>query len=271
MERDNTSYEDGPGLHKQWAGNCDIIVVNTQNRGLEKTLEKAYQELYLPTFPLETGNDTLAKWKEHMDDPSLPIDYTITIAGDNLRTDNPQIRGMCVSAYFKDSDTGYLAYIVVNPHNRTEGLGHALFRIHEEAVLAAAVRNGRTLRGCFLDCDNPLLQDEKHQNSAPSRLVQKYQKWGGRQVPCHYQLPDIQQPEEKIASWILMAFPHPRTGLYPESAAIIDALKSIYRNEGMDRPEDDSHYQEMAEDITRYWQASRKPQGNTAYAVTPQL
>lgn len=236
----NTSLKDA------WTGNCDVLVLSHRNLGHLAALEKAYEDLYLPHFPPAEGYDSIDKWMSALLDPeNSPVEYRITLAGENLRgEDGPvKIKGICVSMYFKDSDTGYLGYIIVDPASRTEGLGYSLFRQHQSAMVDAARDHGGELRGMYLDCHDP--RKEGHDSYDPQKRVNKYVKWGGVEIDCDYRVPIVTRPGSKALDLTLIAFPHPVTGEYPTPETHVGFFGSIYKDNGVDKPEQVPHFQHM--------------------------
>jgi hypothetical protein len=234
----------GIRLSDKWVGNDDVLAITSTSCGHLKTLEQAYTNLYLPYFSPSAGYDSIDKWLEGLTNPDSSIDYRINIVGKNLRGGGQmEIKGLCVSMYFKDSDTGYLAYIVVDSQFRTEGLGNLLFRHHESSMVAAARENGGSLRGHYLDCQDPMKPTKDGYD--PKKRLEKYQAWGGEVVNCGYQLPLVTKPGRMVDDLVLVAFGHPVTGDRPTAAATVDFLRSIYRDNGVVHPERHSVFQMM--------------------------
>lgn len=247
-------------LKDHWPENHDTIIIRSGEAVDMAILKQAYEDIYLPNFPLSEGNDTLQDWLNDMANPKAVFDYTITIIGDNLRpprkgtapAGKPVIKGFCLGQYAPDSDTGYLAYIAVDPSARAEGLGKRLFQHHNMAMLDAARRHGGVLKGLFLDCTDPhkAAQMGVHDEYGAEKRMAKYAEWGGAQVPIDLSYPySYEDPKKRVRYGALVAFPHPLTGKYPMASAVRGFLKSFYRNFGIRKPKKDADFKRMTGEL----------------------
>ncbi|NCC23039.1 MAG: hypothetical protein EOM26_11365 [Alphaproteobacteria bacterium] len=243
-------------LQQQWGGNREFLTISTENirkPGFSAILQQAHQGLYLQNFPLTKDGESLSEWNEHLTNPLSDIDYRIILAGRNLRNGTPEINGICVVNYYKDSDTAILSYIAVDESCRTEGLGYQLREIAKSEIMKAAHENGRSLRGWFLDCEDPRKVSEMPGRYSPTKRLNKYVGWGGKVVPCDFVIPVSGNPNKRDRDSVLVAFPHPETSEYPKPEAITDYLVSLFRHEGVERPRFDPDFMDMSEQIRIRW------------------
>lgn len=243
-----------PSLRNSWAGGCDLLVFSTAHQdNLDRhadALKKAYEAVYLPHFPLNDGHESLAGWLQSFNTPDSNVVYSISVAGDNLRDGNPDgmnIKGICVSTYYKDSSTGYLAYIAVDPNARTGGLGHALFQQHVSSMVELARTHNpeRGLRGLFLDCADPKKADTHDQQYDPQKRVDKYAKWGGIVLDIPYVSPSAHPDQDLIRNLVVISFPTSPTGQYATPQATTDFLRSTWQQNGIEKPDSHSDFQKM--------------------------
>lgn len=212
-------------------------------------LAKAYNELYLPTFPLSEGHQKIDRWLDSFGNPNDNLECHIIIAGDNIRSvaDNTVIKSICVAMYYKDSNVGYLAYIAVDPQFRTEGLGKVVFNKFNDVMAAAAHSHGKTLDGLFLDCNDPAANHPD--NYDPKKRIEKYKAWGGNVVPVDYVLPVACPPPEQIDHWVLISFPVPQTGAHADNQAVLKFLSDAYKDNGIVSPETNKYYINMKKEL----------------------
>jgi hypothetical protein len=245
-----------PSLKDAWSGNCEIAVIDSGNLSDIGMLEDAYNALFVPTFGSDPESEKLHNWEHALRNPAESrLDYRIVIAGTDLRDPEKRVlKGMNVSLYDKKMDIGFLAYIVVDPQFRTEGLGHQLFKIQQLALFQAAQENGKSLRGWFLDCNKPDTEHDREDNYCAQKRLDKYFKWGAREVPLEtYSIPSSIDPSRKITDWTLLAFPHPVTGQYPDKEAVIDLIRLAYTRVGITKPKHDPDYVRMTQEIHTKW------------------
>ncbi|MCB9991707.1 MAG: GNAT family N-acetyltransferase [Rhodospirillales bacterium] len=217
-------------------------------------LAQAYHRLYIPEFGHDEENESFEEWVKGLKDPKSKVEFHIAITGDNLNNPTsknpPHIKGMSVSLYFKNEDVGYLSYIVVHPDHRDEGLGRHLFDFQQHLLLKAAKQNRKTLKGWFLDCTKPGTDHAANDDYGAERRLEKYKRWGGKEVPLScYTLPSIAVSGKKITDWTLMTFPHPANRNYPETAAITNIIKALFKYNGINKPRKDPDYKAMKKEI----------------------
>lgn len=252
MEKKISEDYDGSGksLIDAWSATSDVVIIKPGDTTYLPALQKAYKELYLPEFSPEDGYDSYDKWIAFMTDPTSPIEYRIIVAGNNIRNvgDDTVVKGICVGMYFKDSDVGYLGYVVVDPAFRTEGLGNALFKKFNGQMLDAAQTHGKPLSGLFLDCNNPAYTDHIDTYD-PQKRLDKYIKWGGKVVECSYALPSLAPPPSIIDYLNLVSFPHPLSGSYASNKDILGLIAELYHDNGVADPAAHPSYQKMLKEL----------------------
>lgn len=223
-------------LRQSWHGDNEIAFVNHHTIGKYKELlHKAYDDLYIKTFPLEKGGMEIESWFEEMENPrATNHDIRILVAGKNFNDpDKAQINGISVSIYFRDSDVGLLAYIAVNPDARTHGLGHALHEIQARELLKAARENKKTLKGWYIECYAPEKVGLGFDGYDSQKLVDKYVKWGAQRLPIDYVVPNTHDCSIRDKSLTLLAGAHPITKKHPDARTNLSYIRSLWSLEGV--------------------------------------
>jgi hypothetical protein len=242
-------------LKRAWTDSNDYITISHHNIAETKPLlQHAYRQIQSKIFPLDHGGEPLDRWLEFMEKPIEDVDYRIIIAGQNLRSsgganDNAVIKAMVVSIYYRGSDTGLLAYIATDRQYRNEGLGQKLTKLQAQFLHAAAVENGKSLKGWFIECYDPSKTSDNYDDYSSRKLIDKYLSWGARQVPIDYSVPDTIDETVKARSYMLLSGPHPQTGKYADDRTILRYIYSIYSNLGIENPARDPDFIAMREKL----------------------
>ncbi|PZP54625.1 MAG: hypothetical protein DI586_09360, partial [Micavibrio aeruginosavorus] len=80
------------------------IIVDFNNASHVYLLERAWEELFLPEFPNQKQQESVADWKRRNEDPNVGL--SIPIIGENLDDpENAVIKGFSVGTLFKKSGT----------------------------------------------------------------------------------------------------------------------------------------------------------------------
>lgn len=199
-------------------------------------LEEAYQNLYLPNFSPDAGNDTMNFWLKHMCAENSAFLYTIAIVSDTRdatkKTPGKPV-AMMVSFFCKDSCTSHLLYLVVDPEYRIFGLGKSLFEFHSYAMQQSSLSLSSPLKGSFLACPNPDLEGDDTYD--PQKRLKKYLSWGLSTVPIKFMLPASEGNAEKKNTLILLEFPRADKGRTSHQV-LIQHLASLYKLWGVHDP-----------------------------------
>jgi hypothetical protein len=251
------------GDHDDAAGENEFLFISNDNfsPAHEALLRRAYDGVYAPVFPMDNGGEPLERWLSFLHNRDDANNYLIIIAGRNLNPANdnrdaPVIKGITVSNYYPQTDTGLLGYVAVDPTFRKEGLGMKLVDLQAEFLQAAAGTRGQNLRGWFLGCFDPAKTDHNYGGYNSQKLVDKYLAHGLQHVPVDYALPatiydggKIDDP--KVRHYMLMAGRHPETGALPDDRTVMDFIASIFTELGIDNPSADPDFQDMQRQLRK--------------------
>lgn len=191
-------------------------------------LTTAYETIYKPAFPNPADREPLEKWIRLMKDKKADTRLLVVIAGTDLDTDHPVIKGISTAEYYPQYDVGQMAYNAIAPAFRNEGLGHVMVDARKQALLDMAAADNAVLRGIFLDCKDPAKVKASEDSIDPAIRLKVFQKWGARVMPVDFVLPPLHLGEEPCDKVLLLAYPHPQTGEYPDREAMRDFITVTY-------------------------------------------
>lgn len=207
-------------------------------------LEQAYDEIYLPAFPVAEERDTLDHLKEClMCDDNSSREYVFVAAGNNL--DNPEqatVNALGIGIYYKKAQSGLMAYNAVRKGVR--GLGRVMVDERIKAFDQVAKRDNTTLRGIFLEVNNPGKITAQEDVIDPHKRIDIFKSWGAEIVPIDYTQPPLDPKAPKCDDLLLMNYATPN-GRRPSVKDTIDFLREMYAAYGDVKPENDLDFQRM--------------------------
>ena len=227
----------------------DIHIVEPGKEGSYELLKAAYGQLFRKFFSDEVYQEPLKKWRTRLEAVDAPSDYIIGISGTNLNDPEKRVlMGMFVAIYYKKASTGLLAYNIVDTPWQSTGLGRHQIEIRKTALLQAAARNNQELRGLFAECNDPEIVSEDIMD--PKKRLEIYARIGGKRVPINYKCPSGADIGDKLGNMMLLAFPHPKTGAYPDFQGVSSFLRGTYFVRGLN-PDTDGDFHRMLNEMRR--------------------
>jgi GNAT superfamily N-acetyltransferase len=231
-----------------------VIIDDIDDPVSAKLLKRAYNEVYLPAFPIASERESLEQWcarlKRGKDD--------IVIAGENLADpEKANIKGICVGVYFSISDVGLLSYYAVHPKCQGQGIAKLMINRVKDLMLERAEGHGGILKGVFIEVNDPKKVAANQDSFDPALRVSVSQKMGARDIPVSYVQPPLQPGAAKFANLKLMAYSHPKTGKYPGPDDVVAFLEAMYQSHAIDTKTDADFLKSM-EDIDT-WRKQPKP------------
>lgn len=220
-----------------------------------KLLKRAYNEVYLPAFPIASERESLEQWtarlKRGKDD--------IVIVGENLADpDKAVIKGICVGVYFSISDVGLLSYYAVRPDAQGQGIAKLMINSVKNLMLERAEGNGGILKGVFIEVNDPKKVAANQDSFDPATRVSVSHKLGAKDIPVSYVQPALQSGAEKCPNLKLMAYAHPKTGKYPGPDDVKAFLEAMYMSHGIDTAKD-ADFKKSMDDIEAWKKQPPKP------------
>lgn len=219
-------------------GGHDVHVVEGDNPKSLALLARAYAEVYQKAFLIPEEQESLASMVQSLKNGTA----IISIAGSDLDTDHPTLKGLVVGYYYPDQAVGLLGYIATAPAFQGQGLGRAMNEANNLALLDIAAARKQPLGGIFLECNLPTTQNDVMD---PVKRIAMYEKWGCVTLPIFYKQPALEKGGAGV-ELKLLAEPHPATGAYPSKDAIKAFLTGIYkvseRDAGTPPPEKNPDY-----------------------------
>jgi GNAT superfamily N-acetyltransferase len=208
-------------------------------------LKRAYNEVYLPAFPIAAERETLEQWtsrlKRGKDD--------IVICGENLGDpEKAVIKGICVGVYYSISDVGLLSYYAVHPKAQGQGIARQMINRVKDLMLERAEEKGGVLKGVFIEVNDPAKVPANKDSFDPALRIDVSHKLGARDIPVSYVQPPLQPGAPKCDGLKLMAYPHPKTNKYPGPDAVKAFMEAMYQSHGIDTAKD-ADFKKSMEDI----------------------
>lgn len=232
-----------------------VIIDDIDDPKYATLLKRAYNEVYLPAFPIAAERESLEQWcarlKRGKDD--------IVIAGENLSDpDKAVIKGICVGVYFSISDVGLLSYYAVRPDCQGQGIARLMINRVKDLMLERAEENGKILRGVFIEVNDPAKVPANQDSFDPALRVDVSHKLGARDIPVSYVQPPLQPGGARCAALKLMAYAHPKTGKFPGPDDAAAFLEAMYQSHGIDTSADPDFRKSM-EDVEAWKKQPPKP------------
>ncbi len=212
-----------------------VIIDDIDDPASAKLLKRAYNEVYLPAFPIAAERESLEQWcarlKRGKDD--------IVIVGENLGDpDKAVIKGICVGVYFSISDVGLLSYYAVKPDAQGQGIARVMIDRVKQLMLERAEANGGVLKGVFIEVNDPTKVAANQDSFDPATRVSVSHRLGAKDIPVSYVQPPLQPGAPKCDGLKLMAYAHPKTGKYPGPDAVRAFMEAMYQSHGVDMAND---------------------------------
>lgn len=209
-------------------------------------LEQAYEEIYLPAFPIPEERQTLAYLRDCLTRGlEAPREYIFIAAGKDL--DIPaqaNVSALGIGIYYKKSQSALMAYNAVR--QGVHGLGRTMVQERLKAFDAISLREGHTLRGVFLEANDPFKVADDVMD--PHKRIAKFKNWGAECIPIDYTQPPLDPTSTKYDNLILLNYPTIR-GRRPSARDTIAFLQEMYIACGTASPDDDRDFQRMKKQL----------------------
>ncbi len=223
-----SAFNQADGLRLFDCGAHSCHVIDPRDPRSLALLATAYEKIYTPAFPNPADREPLAKWIRLMKDKKAATRMLIVIAGTDLDTDHPVIKGLSTAEYYPGYDVGQMAYNAIAPECRNEGLGRVMVDARKQALLEMAQASRGVLRGIFLDCKDPAKVKASEDSIDPAVRLKIFEKWGAQVMPVDFVLPPLHLGDAPCDKVKLLAYPHPVTGAYPDREALRDFITVTY-------------------------------------------
>ncbi len=206
----------------------EVLAVAPNDPHAMRLLEDAYKDIYEPAFPLEEERESLETLIDNMSGKNPVSQAVVLLAGENLNTDTPTTKGISIGYYYFDAAVGLMAYNAIRPEYRNAGLGKVMVIARNRALAELADKRQERLRGVFLECNDPDKIKAEDDSLDPATRISIFTKWGARVIPFDYVQPPLEPSGEKCRTLKLLNYPHPETGVYPETDDVKAFVTSIY-------------------------------------------
>lgn len=227
-----------------------MLILDLSSSQSEDIIREAYEQVYLPAFPIPDEREPVESWLSALDRPGDVYRVIVSVLGRDLHDPaQRRIHGIAVSNLFLESGTALLAYNAIRKSKRGKGLGHTMVRMRIDGLLKLAEQIDTPLNGVFLECNDPARVSGKQDSMSPAQRVRIFKRWGAREIPVSYVQPALGEGQDKCRDLCLLAYPHPVNGLYPDGDAVHGFLYDLYRACNIAVPEDDPDYARMVGEL----------------------
>ena len=228
----------------------ELITINPAVEGHSELLKEAYDDVYVPAFPVDDERQPLQVWMDRTDPKSTSSNkYVVIVAGSNLNDPkNRIIEGISVGIYYSKAQVGLMAYNAISPTSRGGGLGHAMVDARIDAFHDLAVQRNEKVRGVFLEVNDPDQVNAEEDSFDPAKRLAIFKKWGAEEVPINYIQPALADDTGKFDKLKLLSYAT-KEGVRPDVGAVHDFLYELYRGCGYKQPETDFDFMRMKADL----------------------
>lgn len=225
---------------------ADVFLLDNLEGNNADLLRRAYEEIYIPAFPISAERDSLDIWLECLGENK---NLSILIAGHNLEVAIESVlKAIAVSYYMPQSNTGQLSYNAVDPQFRGVGLGRKLFFSRIRILEDLSREHGhQMLDGIFVEVNNPAKVSLEEDAFDPYERLKIYEGWGCRVLPLDYVQPETGPGRARCYKLCLMSYPV--QGSYPSREIIWRYLESLYKDCGVQNLDKDPDFQMMSKQL----------------------
>ena len=212
-------------------------------------LERAYHDIYVPAFPIESERESLDKFFQAINGELPGIGIAVNILGENLEDPERRvIKGISVAYYYEHQNTGLLAYNAIDPKHRDKGMGKLMVDSRIESLKAMAAAKGRKLDGVFIEVNDPTKVAANDDSMDPTKRISIFEDWGARRIPIDYVQPPLSPEGDYNDTMLLMNYP--LDGRYCDKDCVEKFLRGIYREFRSEKsPDDDYFFKKMQKQL----------------------
>ena len=177
----------------------------------------------------------------------------VVLALEPAREGPRTVAGGIVVQYFEGSQCGLLAYLVVHPKNRCQGVGAQLV---EEGILALgemASEHGGSLAAVFGETQDFRKEAVRELGPMPAARMHAHSSYGALWVEIDYTMPRFEEGGERDSDLLLLAFPHPSYTLAAATVPV-DVVKGFlgeYYEDDLSYPSPPRGAESSREDLDR--------------------
>jgi GNAT superfamily N-acetyltransferase len=217
------------------------IATDPKNPFYLRLLERFYNELMIPMFPMEDELDDLEDWHIALDTEwsfSSSVKFHVVLALD-AQDETPDIMAGIVFSYYVHSKCGLIGYLVVSPRHQRKGLGRflmtkAISMLEEDArrttgsndsrrsratstdlSLLGEINSRKTttssspLKEIFLEANSPELVSKEEDTFPPNERIQVFSRLGFKKVDMKFVQPPLADHKKPCYNLWLMAYRPP--------------------------------------------------------------
>ena len=204
------------------AVSAETLVVKADDPRAIALLRRAYNDIYVPAFPMPEERESLEKIEEKLSVPTHGVGRVILLAGKHLDDPDPakaQLYGISIAYYYGNQQAGLLAYNAIDPAYRQLGLGRLMVKGRIEGLEELAKADGKQLACALIEVNDPAKVKPEDDSMDPAKRAAIF--------PVTYVQPSLAEGEEKGRNSMLMAYPV--DGKYPTPEAVAGFITGIWQ------------------------------------------
>lgn len=228
-----------------------IATISQDKPEFLELLEKAYHDIYVPAFPIDSERESLEKFIQAVNGELPGIGIVINILGENLDSPDPEkrvLKGISVAYYYEHQNVGLLAYNAIDPRHRDKGMGKLMVDSRIESLKAMAAAQGKKLEGVFIEVNDPTKVVPEDDSMDPRKRISIFEDWGARRIPIDYVQPPLSPEGDYNDTMLLMNYP--LDGVYADKKVVEQYLRGIYREFRSEKqPDEDYFFKKMQKQL----------------------
>jgi hypothetical protein len=143
-----------------------------------------------------------------------------------------------------------LTYVAVEPRWRRRGVCRQLFQAALAALRRDAHTEGQDLQAVFAEMEDPVKADPNRSAMPPSERLAVLARLGAVWVQIPYVQPKLAGGADRSRHLRLLAFPPAGDALCALAGkVVVEFLNEFYRALGVDEPQTDADFRQMAEQL----------------------
>jgi len=211
------------------AASSETLRVRGDDEHAIELMRRAYDEIYIPAFPIEDERDSREKIEAGLRDPNANVKRVILLAGRGLKDPDPAKADLAAIGigYYYNTGAGLLAYNAVSPDLQGGGFGKMMVQGRIRGLQEVAAENGQELKTVVIEVNNPAVVKPEDDSMDPKTRIAIFEKWGAKVVPVDYVQPPLGDGLGKSRNSLLMVYP--LNGEYPDAEQVGAFVTGIWQ------------------------------------------
>lgn len=213
------------------ASSSELLIVRGDDEHAIALMRRAYDEIYVPAFPIEDEREPLEKIETRLRNPGASdVGRVILLAGRNLSDPDPakaELAAIGIAYYYSSTGAGLLAYNAVAPGLQGGGFGRLMVQGRIKGLQELAKESGQELKCVIIEVNNPAVVKPEDDSMDPAKRIAIFEKMGAKLIPADYVQPPLGVGLGKSRNSVLMAYPV--NGKYPTAEQVGAFVTGIWK------------------------------------------